>query len=304
MVIELRSDKWRVTLSSAHGATILAADARHENGQWEPIFAPLEKPEDGLSGGCFVMAPFANRIREGRFNFKGLDISFPMNRPASNVACHGLARERAWDVLEQDATRVMLHCRINEADYPWQFSITQRISIAESVLSIELEIENEGKVEMPFGMGLHPWFPRTADALLRLRVPGHYEQDDIGLPTSVLGHRAAPYLDALHPLKDLGHFDACFAGWPSGTAQIIWPSRNLSLMLTASGALARFVHLYSPDNRDVFCLEPVSHPPDVVNRPTLGDDAAMAVLSSGEKMSGELQLRASTLQNDPRRSSL
>lgn len=304
MVIELRSDEWRVTLSPHYGATILSADARRDDGRWEPIFAPLEKPEAVLNGGCFVMAPFANRIKGGRFNFNGRDISFPMNRPTSNVACHGLARERVWDVLEQDATSATLHCRINEADYPWRFSITQRISISGSILSIELEIENEGDEEMPFGLGLHPWFPRTADTLLKLPVPGHYEQDDTGLPTPVLVHRAEPYLDASRPLTDLAHFDACFAGWPSGTAQIIWPSRNLSLILTASGALARFVHLYSPDNRDVFCVEPVSHPPDVVNRPALGNDAAMTVLSSGEKMSGELQLRASTLQNDPGRSAL
>ncbi|QCL97708.1 hypothetical protein [Agrobacterium tumefaciens] len=295
-MIELQSSEWRVTVSPEFGATILSADCRLEGGDWQPVFHTLENPEQGLSGGCFVMAPFANRIAGGRFDFDGKSISFPMNRPASNVACHGLARERTWTVIQEDRASTVLHCRIEEPDYPWRFSMTQRIAVADKGLSISLGLENIGTEKMPFGMGLHPWFPRSDDTLVNLSVPGFFEQDDAGLPLPRLNSRPAPFLDGQRPLADLGQFDGCACVWPSGAAQIIWPSRQLQLDLAASGALARFVHLYSPEDRDVFCIEPVSHPPDVLNRAELGEDSSMKVLLPGETMTGELIFRASKIK--------
>ena len=49
-----------------------------------------------LDWGCYPMAPFAGRIRNGRFSFKGTEHQLPRN--AAPHAIHGTVFERPWEV--------------------------------------------------------------------------------------------------------------------------------------------------------------------------------------------------------------
>ena len=44
--------------------------------------------------GCYPMVPFAGRIREGRFTFRGRAVELPRNLPPH--AIHGTVFERPW----------------------------------------------------------------------------------------------------------------------------------------------------------------------------------------------------------------
>ncbi len=237
------------------------------------------------------MAPFTNRIRGGRFSFRGRDVTFTMNRPSAHMACHGLARERSWTLAHQDARTAVLRCIIEEPDYPWRFLIVQHISLTDNGFSIDLSIENRGEEPLPFGIGLHPWFPRDSDTEIALTVEGTYALDGLGLPVACL--QPLPIglsATAIHP-SAIGQFDRLLAGWAPRSASIIWPSRGMGACISAEGHF-RHAHLFVPRDRPVFCLEPVSHAPDVVNRPELGNDVAMTPLAPGETMSGVMGLAA------------
>lgn len=294
--IALRSERFRIVVSPEYGATILAAEYRRPDESWEPILEPLSHPELGLNGGCFVMAPFANRIRGGRFSFAGREIVFPMNRPSANMACHGLARERRWTVAGHDATTALLHCEIQQTGYPWHCRIIQRLKLYDVGFSVELAIENRGDYPLPFGIGLHPWFPRAADTEVILSVDGAYAQDELGLPVPRIA--AIPNDGREAPLKvnKVEGFDGCLAGWRPRSARISWPARAVGVTLTAHGDL-RHAHLFVPRERAVFCLEPVSHAPDVVNRPEIGQDVAMKTLGPGQTMAGKLEFLAYDLKS-------
>ncbi|NKW10672.1 hypothetical protein HGG76_20340 [Ochrobactrum tritici] len=90
--------------------------------------------------------------------------------------------------------------------------------------------------------------------------------------------------------------NCCFTGW-NREATIRWPETSTGLRLKGEGAL-RHLHVFNPQDRAVFCAEPVSHLPDVINRPTLGEDAAMTVLNPGEALTGALLFSAHLLPDN------
>ena len=55
----------------------------------------LVPPEvDDHNFGCFPMAPWAGRVRHGRFDFEGQRYQLPLNNPPH--AIHGIARDHPW----------------------------------------------------------------------------------------------------------------------------------------------------------------------------------------------------------------
>lgn len=291
MAIALEAFGYRLVVAPEHGATILRADWRRGDAEWLPILEPLLRPQDALNAGCFLMAPFANRIHGGRFRFEGEDILFPMNRPEANMACHGFARDFAWQVLSLSADCLALGCKPEAPGYPWHFSITQKLCLSPDGIDIELIAHNTGLRPLPFGFGLHPWFPRPPETTLTFKAAGAYRQDPLGLPVTPLEPQPAFDLTSRQPLERVETIDRCFAGWNPREARIDWPDRQMALCLRAEGAL-KHLHVYLPETRAVFCVEPVSHVPDVVNRPELGPDAAMTVLSPQEMLQGKMTMQA------------
>jgi aldose 1-epimerase len=83
------------------------------------------------------------------------------------------------------------------------------------------------------------------------------------------------------PLVDT-FVDHQFDGW-DGVAKISWPSRDLALTLTAGPATSRLV-VYAPVGESYFCVEPVSHQLDGVNRSPGGGAHGMTLLAAGETL--------------------
>ena len=126
-------------------------------------------------------------------------------------------------------------------------------------------------------------------------VGGIMVTDGRGLPVEPLTQPEA--FDPEHPVA-LGHqpwFDGCFKNWSPCSAVISWPEHQAALTLTAEGAL-RHLHVFVPDNRAVVCAEPVSHLPDVINRPELGADCAMDILQPGDTLFGTMTLSATVAE--------
>jgi len=287
-MIALETDHYRLTVDPDLGATILTADWR-DGDDWLPILEPLVTPEAGLKAGCFVMAPFANRIDHGRFAFDGQSFQLPINNPAEDMAIHGFARNREWLVAEHRPDFARLVLLLNEPDLPWRFELVQEIAIEADGITVTLTMTNFGDSAMPFGFGLHPWFPKPRQTRLAFEAIGAHVKDARGLPLPQTQPVAGMSAADQQPLDLLPRLDASFAGWQDRRAVLRWPGHEVEL--TATGAL-RHLHVFNPDDRAVFCVEPVSHLPDAVNRLELGEDAQMTVLMPGEHLQGGMHLTA------------
>lgn len=294
MVVVLETRAYRLTVDPNHGATILAADWRKPDGAWMPLLAPLDEPSKGLSAGCFVMAPFSNRIRAGRFPFQGREIVFAMNRPDAGMACHGMARDLCWSIRETGGSHAVLQCAHSTDDYPWRFSLCFGIFLHEDGVELTLDMQNLADEALPFGFGLHPYFKRRPQTTVTFSSQGTQRKDQWGLPLPQVDTETGILPGEPLPVEAHLGLDSCFRDWAPACARIDWPTEQARLDLAAEGAF-RHVHLFVPETRDVFCVEPVSHLPDAVNRPSLAASAAMHVLAPQETLSAALKLSMSTL---------
>ena len=102
-------------------------------------------------------------------------------------------------------------------------------------------------IAQPVGLGWHPYFPKRQRSRLHLECEGRWEPDAAQLPVRKLAQSG---IDG-----DVQHldYDHCFDGW-RGTARI----RDEKMSLQISSDLRRVV-VYTPPQRDYFCVEPVSH---------------------------------------------
>lgn len=286
-VLGLEAQGYRLRLAPARGATLLSLDWHHPDRGWIPVLEPLVDPE-GFGAGCFIMAPFANRIADGRFVWRGEEVRLPLNRPEEGMAIHGHARDRPWRVVAAGPSAARLLLRVEEPGLPWRFDLALRLDLSREGVGIALAMTNRGDRPLPFGFGLHPWFRKPAGATLAFRRAVGPAPDARGLPGPESRAVAGFAPGAPGPLAEMPWFDGTFPAWSPARAEMLWPEEGMALTLAARGAL-RHLHVYVPDDRPVFCAEPVSHLPDAVNRPWL---AAMDVLAPGQALRGRATLAA------------
>src|SRR5262249_33303361 len=114
----------------------------------------------GLALASFPLVPYSNRIRDGRFAFRGRTVSEGV-RPGTNWAIHGHGRSTAWGVVEARDDALIIAYRDMPGDAPWRYRAAQRCLLAEDGLTVTIAVENLSDEEMPVGLGQHPYFPRT-----------------------------------------------------------------------------------------------------------------------------------------------
>jgi len=285
--LTLRSDGWQATLRPDIGGALasLTLDGR------EVLRTMPQGATDPLDTACFPLAPYCNRIREGRFRFGGAEVGLPLNFAPERHSIHGLSWQRPWRVESQAPNKCVL---VDEYDgtggWPWPYRAEQRLRLGEKGCAITLVLTNRGDTPMPAGIGLHPYFRRTPSSRVRFAADHVLLSDPELLPTGVTApadHFADFAQGSTLPAETIDH---CFARW-SGEVEI--EDEHGTIGLSASGTPQ--LHLYAPADGSALCCEPVSHAPDALNRAP----EAMAVLPPG--CSSSLTMRISARQDLPSR---
>ena len=158
-------------------------------------------------------------------------------------------------------------------------------------LKVEAEVANEGDAPMPFGLGFHPYFPRTPKTRLTAKVEGMWLADDTMVTTNHVD--GSPLVDLVHGalLWQAPFVDNCFTGWRQ-PAIIEQPDLGLSITLSGSDTF-RFFHAYIPDGQTFFCAEPITAMPNAFNRPEAASVTGSRVLASGESFAVEMRIGVS-----------
>ena len=102
------------------------------------------------------MAPFAGRIRDGRFAFRGRDVQLSRNLPPH--AIHGTVFDRPWEIVSQADDRLVLTIDLGP-DWPFRGNVTQSIELGPGGLDVTLTLRADEP--MPAALGWHPWFRRS-----------------------------------------------------------------------------------------------------------------------------------------------
>jgi aldose 1-epimerase len=203
-----------------------------------------DSSDNPLVWGSYPMAPWAGRVRHGRFEFGGSPREMPINMAPHSI--HGTVFNRRWEVIDAGFDHAELECPLD-----WSFGgrANQHLQLTPEALVCVLSVVAGGE-PMPATIGWHPWFVKPSDD--RLGFDAMYLRDDEHVPTGALVEPPARpwddcFIGAHHPLQLRYEADP----------------GNPGLVVTVAGDCDHWVVYDQPIHAT--CVEPQSGPPDAFN---------------------------------------
>jgi aldose 1-epimerase len=140
-------------------------------------YASLEELEKNYYSKSDFLAPFPNRIKEGKYIFEGKTYQFPINHPPN--AIHGFVKKKPFEVIStkntlKSAQVTLCHTYKGElAAFPFPFQMEVSFTMRENnSFEVSMQIKNIGTGNMPAGLGWHPYFRIAPKAdLVQLQAP-------------------------------------------------------------------------------------------------------------------------------------
>ncbi len=232
------------------------------------------------------LSPFACRIPEGKYTFKGKEYEF-VNKFKDGNAIHGLLADQPFEegTIEEGEKAVSAtfkHAyRHEDAGYPFDYNCEVTYSLdQENRVTLRTKIKNVSETEIPIVDGWHPYFKtgsKVDDCLLRFASKQEVEFDNKLIPTGKL----LPYstFTASRPISDI-ELDNSFvidetASQPVCTLED--PRQGIKLHLNPSENYP-ILQLYIPPHRESIAIETLSGAPDAFN-----NGIGLILLSPGEE---------------------
>ena len=123
-----------------------------------------------------LLAPWPNRITDGRYSFGGEDHQLPLTEVPRRTAIHGLVVWQPWDRVAGQPDTVELASRVwPQAGYPWSLDLHVRYAVGHEGLTTTLSARNTGSRPAPYGCSAHPYL---------LAGPGRVDDWSVEVPAS------------------------------------------------------------------------------------------------------------------------
>jgi aldose 1-epimerase len=256
-------------------------------------FGPTEWSHGGRGQ---VLAPWPNRLGDGRYTFRGTEAQAPLDEPSRGNAIHGLVRWTPWQMVSRAQNRVTLAFPIRPTPgYPFSLHLALEYRLGREGLSVVADAENRSDVDVPFGLGFHPYLTLGTSTVdqIRLTIPAgrRLTTDDRGLPTGSVGVAGSEFDFSAGRLVGVTRLDTGFTELrrdADGRVRVALdhPDGDRGVTLWAD---ERFGHLmvYTGDTLDrsarrrSLAVEPMTCPPDALRS---GTD--LVVLSPGSRWTG------------------
>jgi aldose 1-epimerase len=295
---------------------------------------PLEEAQKLLSGdeygnssfkvGGALLAPYANRIR-GSLSSDGKSVDtmlgaqqvrLPANwkgvKPGAEPhAMHGLILDQVFDNVsyhgdtDQSNATATLDAGTFHGHWPSRTQLDFFAALKESTFRFSLTAKNTGDVNLPMGIGWHPYFafPSGNREQVRLRLPAEKRAivnnyDDVFPTGALVPTKGSPY-DFNAPggaaLNKL-FMDDCFVGLKKNgmgeaIAEIVDPAAKYGLRIKGISAEIQAYQAYAPVDKSFIALEPQFNwgdPYSKVWKP--GTNTGMVVLKPGESVTYTVEL--------------
>ncbi|MDQ6804876.1 MAG: aldose 1-epimerase family protein [Actinomycetota bacterium] len=255
------------------------------------------------------LIPWPNRLRDGRYRWKGAEIQLDLSEPAVQNAIHGLMRWRNWEVRAREPARVVLGNVLHgEPGYPFILGLEIEYALGPLGLTVTTSALNLGSESCPYGAGMHPYFSLGAetidDAILTVPATVRLLADERGIPVGEEPVADGP-LDFRAP-REFGatQIDTCFTELDrdeagnvrvelraaDGSRQItVWASPEYEYLMVFTGDT-----LAAERRRRGVAIEPMTCAPDAFR-----SGAGLVRLEPGERHAASWGIEPSDVAESP-----
>ena len=235
--------------------------------------------ERAAGGRGQVLIPWPNRVRDGRWTWRGEEQQLPLSEPARGNASHGLVRWSSWRLVDRTAYAVTMGLRLmSQPGYPWTLDLTMTYALdASEGLGVTVSATNRSATPAPFAYGSHPYLTAGSARVDgdTLTVPGATRlltDDERKLPVGreAVGGTAYDFrggavigdVELDHAYTDLEH-------GPDGRVVVALRSPAGSGVDLWLGEGFGWVQVYTADDqgdraRTALAVEPCTAPPDAL----------------------------------------
>jgi aldose 1-epimerase len=215
-----------------------------------------------------VLAPWPNRLRDGRYELAGEQFEFAELDDQNNLN-HGLSSKVDFKVLKHQGNQLVLGHRFgSDMGYPFDVELEVTYRLGSDSLEVTAVAQNNELEPVPFALGFHPYFLAGDDLELSGDFTGHILTDERMLPSGS---------EKVSGLKFTGgQIDDCFFGAPTATLQSSVGRVELEL-----GENMNYFMFYRPGHEvgeSLLAIEPMSDPANVFT-----DDIESVLIPPGDK---------------------
>jgi len=148
----LRHDRYTAQIASV-GASLRGLQWRGRD-----LVVPYDAGQVRPNYSGALLAPWPNRIADGRWTWLGVAQQLPLNEPERGHALHGLALWLDWIPQQVTSASVVLRTTISpQPGYPFLLDLTATWRLSARGLTCRLAAVNRGRGIAPYGCGMHPY---------------------------------------------------------------------------------------------------------------------------------------------------
>jgi aldose 1-epimerase len=138
-----------------------------------------------------VLAPWPNRLADGRYEFNGIRAQAALDEPERRNAIHGLVRWMPWTLQTRHQNQISLRLQLHPSPgYPFSLLMEIEYHVGREGLTVTTKARSLDEGTIPFGLGFHPYLTAGTESVdgAILHVPARHtlDTDERGLPTGAL----------------------------------------------------------------------------------------------------------------------
>ncbi|WP_434316502.1 aldose 1-epimerase family protein [Leifsonia sp. P73] len=284
MNIPISGTHFGLTAGDYH-ATIASVGASLRTLEFDgrPLVVPFSADEVRPAFRGATLAPWPNRVVDGRYTFDGAEQQLALTEPGRGHALHGLATWLDFTAIDRSPSSVTLSATIEAQDgYPHRVEVAVAFELDEDGLHTTVTGTNTGTTPAPWGTGPHPYLVagegRVDDWTLDLPADKVLTvTEDRLIPAGLADVMGGPFdFRAARPIADT-FIDHAFTGLrrdADGTATVSLLAPEGTGVAMTWDAACPWVQVHTADrdvpelNRLGLAVEPMTCPPDAYNSGT------------------------------------
>ena len=211
-----------------------------------------------------ILFPFANRIKDGTYSYKGEKHQFETNQKEENNALHGLVFNKPFKVLEKNTsatspTAVLEHNDTNVSiGFPYTYNLQLKYIFTQNTVALVVTAKNTSLKTFPFTLGWHPYF--LSDNLYESVI-----SFDSTKKILMKNRNITDGFTDIEPIKDFHikdqKLDDC---WVLDSNEVKFKTPKYQLTINSS-AENNFLQIYTPPKANNIAIEPTTGVSDSFN---------------------------------------
>lgn len=225
-----------------------------------------------------ILAPWPNRIADGKYSYRGQDFQLTINEVGRNNALHGLVFDKPWSMISRGESQIAFQIMIDDTEkYPSILELQINYQLDDFGLISTLTATNMGTYTLPYGASTHPYIAvpgldSVEDYILQMGCSQVLLTDDQRLLPTELVDVSDSNFDFRTPRRIGSQFiDHAFLQDPDLAREVSVTSQLGNGVLITFSESAKWIQIHTADrdggydSRKVLAVEPMTCPPDAFN---------------------------------------